>query len=97
MREDLMQKILFTVLRNSQRATPVKTGTLRRSETTRMEAQGTRGFIGTNVKYAGFVHDGTKYMEARPFFKEGIEDSKSEVEKLAKKAGEAWFNNVAQG
>ena len=42
--EPFMQKATLLALRESQPRTPVRTGTLRRSETTRVEAGGLRGF-----------------------------------------------------
>jgi len=93
-REKLMQQVLFTVLRNSQKRTPVKTGTLRRSETTRMEAGGQRGFVGTNVVYGPFVHEGTRFMAARPFFTEGIRDSLSEVQRMLQRTGDAYLKDL---
>lgn len=94
-RERLMRDILFVVLANSQKRTPVKTGTLRRSETTRMEDSGAKGYVGTNIRYAPFVHDGTKFMDARPFFAEGIADSRPQVERLVERAGESYFRDLA--
>lgn len=92
--EAVMQRIVLIALGHSQRRTPVKTGTLRRSETTRVEAGGMRGVLGTNVKYAAFVHDGTKYQAARPFFEQGIADSRAEIDKELARAGEAHFRKV---
>lgn len=89
MREELMQKVLYIVLRHAQLRTPVRTGTLRRSETTRLEAQGARGYVGTNVVYAPFVH------AKQPFFEEGIEDSRGEIEGLLQKAGDAYLKDIA--
>lgn len=81
-RERLLQRILFIAQANSQRNTPVRTGTLRRSETTRVEQSGTVGFLGTNVIYAPFVH-------ARvPFFRMGIEDSQSQIQSEVKAFGD---------
>jgi hypothetical protein len=31
--------------------------------------------IGTDVEYSIFVHDGTRYMEANPFLKDGLRDA----------------------
>lgn len=60
-----------------QRA-PVDTGRLRSSiATTRPEARGDRTLvvrIGSNVRYAIFVHEGTRYMRARPFLREAINE-----------------------
>lgn len=89
MKERLMQKVTLTALRNSQLRTPVKTGTLRRSETTRVEAQGTRGYIGTNLEYAPFVH------RRVPFFEQGIDDSRGAIEGLLQQAGDEFMQGLA--
>lgn len=89
MREELMQKVLFIGLRNSQKRTPVRTGTLRRSETTRVEAQGGRGYVGTNLVYALFVH------AKQPFFEQGIEDSRGEIASLLQKVGDDYLKGLA--
>lgn len=95
-REALMSKILLVALRNSQRRTPVRSGTLRRSETTRMEDGGARGYLGTNISYGPFVHDGTRHMEARPFFAEGIEDSRPAIDGLLQKTGDGYFAKISR-
>ena len=94
--ELVMQKILFVALANSQQLTPVRTGTLRRSETTRMEAGGERGYLGSNIRYAPFVHNGTKYMAARPFFEEGIEDSRDRILDILAQAGAGHLEEVSE-
>ena len=86
--EPTMQRITLIALANSQRRTPVRTGTLRRSETTRVESGGLRGFVGTNVVYGPFVH-------ARvPFFAQGIDDSQSAIESELQKLGLEWAAKV---
>lgn len=49
-----------------KRHTPVRKGTLRRSVTHRVEQGGNRGVIGTNLKYARAVNDGTPKHIIRP-------------------------------
>lgn len=93
-REPLMHKIVLTVLRHSQQRTPVKFGTLRRSETTRVEPGGLRGWVGSNVVYAPFVHEGTRFMEARPFFEQGMQDSRAEIGRLLQDAGDDYFASI---
>ena len=93
-REDLMTKITLVALRYAQLRTPVKTGTLRRSETTAVDSGGLRGFVGTNIIYAPFVHDGTRFMAARPFFAEGIADARPDVARLLQQAGDAYFKSL---
>ena len=86
-----MQKILLIALRNSQPRTPVRSGLLRRTETTRIAAQGAEGYLGSNLFYAPFTH-------ARvPFFEQGIDDSRSQIEPLLQKTGEAYLAKVAKG
>jgi hypothetical protein len=87
--EPLMHKITLVALRYSQQRTPVDTGTLRRSETTRVEAGGARGYVGTNVEYGPFVH-------ARvPFFAQGIQASRGDIERLLQQAGEGYWGRIA--
>ncbi len=87
-REPLMGKITFLALRHAQPLTPVRTGTLRRSETTRVEPGGLRGWIGSNIKYAPFVHDRV------PFFAQGIAESRTEAEQLLQKEGDAYLKGL---
>jgi hypothetical protein len=88
--EPLMQKATLLALRASQPLTPVRTGTLRRSETTRVEAGGLRGWIGSNIVYAPFVH-------ARvPFFAQGIEEAAPDIQQLLSEAGDLYFQGIAK-
>lgn len=89
MKERVMRKATLLALRASQAHTPVRTGTLRRSETTRVEQGGMRGFIGANVEYAPFVH------ERIPFFQLGIEDARAEIEKALAQEAERFLDEVA--
>ena len=63
----------------AKKNSPVDTGRLRAS--IKADVRGLEANIGTDVYYAGYVHDGTYKMEARPFLFEaadgeieGIED-----------------------
>jgi hypothetical protein len=84
-REPLMAKITLAALARSQPLTPVATGLLRRSETTAVETGGLKGWIGSNVVYAPFVHDRT------PFFEMGIADSAPERDRLIQETGDAYL------
>lgn len=55
-----MRRAVLVVEAQAKRESPVKTGNLRRSITSRVEQGGNRGVIGTNVRYARAVHDGSK-------------------------------------
>ncbi len=86
--EKLMSKLGHAALATSMKRTPVLTGNLRRSETTRAERD--RAFLGTTAEYGQYVHDGTKFMPARPFFEEGIQDAQGEFPGLVK----GWVEDV---
>ncbi|HEU5013955.1 MAG TPA: HK97 gp10 family phage protein [Roseiflexaceae bacterium] len=61
-----MQRIVLTGEGYAKAEAPVKRGTLRRSITSRVEAGGRRGVIGTNLRYARPVHDGSRAHTIRP-------------------------------
>lgn len=37
--------------------------------------------VGTNVEYANYVHDGTRYMMARPFLQQAFDSETADFEK----------------
>jgi hypothetical protein len=55
---------------------PVDTGNLRSSITWQLEGggieEGISAIVGTNVEYAGYVEEGTRYMAARPYLKPSL-------------------------
>lgn len=53
---------------------PVDTGRLRSSINWRVELHEGElcGVVATSADYARFVHDGTKYVDARPFLVDGL-------------------------
>lgn len=48
-------------------------------------------YIGTNVYYAPYIEFGTYKMEARPFLSQSIQANKKEMERLFKRAFEAFM------
>ena len=91
--ERLLRDVTLLVQRGSMERAPVKTGTLRRSLTSRVE--GTRGYVGSNLEYAPHVHEGTRYMEARPFIQEAIDDSVANIERALSDWGDGLWRGVA--
>jgi phage gpG-like protein len=89
-REQLMRRVTLTVQAAAQRVTPVKTGNLRRSLTSRVEAAGERGIVGTNVVYARPVH------RRKPFLEQGLANSRDEIDRLLKEAGEQFLGGAVQ-
>lgn len=85
---ELMTKITLVALARSQPHTPVRFGHLRRSETTRVEQGGDRGFLGSNLIYAPFVH------KRVPFFELGIQDSQAQIAGLLQSAGDEYLKGL---
>lgn len=73
-------KAAFVIEGRSKAVTPVDTGRLRASIHTvnsRLRAE-----IGTNVSYAIYVHEGTRFMQPRPFMSEGVQASRNQIEEI---------------
>lgn len=66
----VIQKFAFQVERESKIVTPVDTGRLRGSIAS--EIRPLQATIAPNVTYAVFVHEGTRFMRARPFMRWGL-------------------------
>lgn len=81
--EDLMWHVTGIALSKSLPFTPVDTGLLRTSETTRVEPGGMRGFVETSVFYAPF--------QAVDFFQLGADASVRPAEELMQKIGLDYF------
>lgn len=91
---DLIRKVVLVVEAAAKRRTPVDTGTLRRSITSRVLTKD-RGVVGTNVRYAPFVHEGTRSMRARPFLRHGLDDAQPAIERLLEQVGEAVWSTLS--
>lgn len=81
-RRGIMQRIVLTVESKAKEYTPVRTGTLRRSITGRVEGAGERGLVGTNVRYGPIVH------QRRPFLEQGLSASEFEIERILQAAAD---------
>lgn len=75
-----IKKTVLIVHGQSVRNTPVDTGRLRAS--TYSKFQPLRGEVGTNTNYDVFVHEGTKFMKARPYLKDAVESSNVEANRF---------------
>lgn len=87
--EDLMRAVTLIALSKSLPFTPVLTGLLRTSETTRIEPGGMRGFVETDVFYSVF--------QKVDFFVLGAEASVHDAEDLMQKIGIKYFEIIARG
>lgn len=79
-----IKKSILSIQAKSMLNTPVATGRLRASH--RSIFGNMRGEVGTHTKYDMFVHDGTRYMKARPYLKEAVEVSSDTTNKFFKAA-----------
>ncbi len=66
-----INKTILTIQSKSLREAPVKTGTLRQGIRARMETK-LRGVVDNGVKYALYVHEGTKPHLIRPVSTKGL-------------------------
>ncbi len=74
---DAIKRAVFLVQGRSMQNTPVLTGRLRAS--TYATFAPLKGFVGTDTKYDIFVHDGTKFMKARPYLANAVKQSHGDV------------------
>lgn len=58
---------LILVQSQAKRDTPWKTGRLRAANQLQMDADRLGGIVFNDVDYAGYVHNGTRYVKPRPF------------------------------
>lgn len=82
---DAMRKSAFLVEAKAKPLTPVDTGRLRasiRPDYIRpLEAA-----IAPHTEYAIYVHEGTRYMKARPFMKWGVKAAEGDIKKVFEEA-----------
>lgn len=89
-----IKKSVFLIQRQSMINTPVRTGRLRASTYSRfMPAE---GVVGTNTDYDVFVHNGTRFMKARPYLKDAIEETKGETAKFFTKAVDNVLSDIGK-
>lgn len=81
-----IKKSIFTIQGRSMINTPVKTGRLRASTRSRFESL--KGEVGTNTTYDIFIHDGTRFIKARPYLSDAVDESQDQVEDFFQKAVE---------
>lgn len=77
-----IRKSAFLVERGGKTKSPVDTGRMRSSISASITS--VRAVIQPNVDYAIFVHEGTRFMRARPFMKEGLREAEGEIERVFK-------------
>lgn len=77
------------------RGAPVRTGTYRRSITSRVE--GNAAYIGSAMEYARPLEYGTRYMAAQAPIGSGIQSVAGDIGRKAAEYGSKLFDKVAGG
>lgn len=90
-----LQRIAHLVEGSGKQNAPVRTGTLRRSITSRVDSA-TTARVGSNLEYAPYVHEGTKYMKAQPFLRDAIDQNRDGIERALQEFGQSVFRKVAR-
>lgn len=83
---------VYTIKGDSQRNTPVDTGRLRASTYTQLS--NLRGEVGTNANYDIYVHEGTRYMKARPYLRMAVEQDEDKVNRFMTIAVQRTLNSI---
>lgn len=79
-----VRRAVLTIGRDSRRFTPVDTGRLRASTYERFS--NLRGEVGTNTDYDIFVHEGTRFMRARPYLRNAVQMNETQIDELFRNA-----------
>lgn len=89
-----IKKVVITVERGSIQNAPVDTGRLRSSHYAKFSRL--RGEVGTDVEYDNYVHDGTKFMKARPYLQKSVDDNQSAIDKEFENAVQDTLDTLAR-
>lgn len=97
MTKNLDKAIKASVLlieRQSKINTPVRTGNLRASHQTMFSPL--KGVLEPMANYAIYVHEGTRYMKARPFLKKAVDSENNQVQDQFKTAVQDTLDEIAR-
>lgn len=102
--EQALKQAGYLVMTKSMKATPVRTGFLKTSHLKRgqggvfIAGSGThmRAEVGPTADYSVFVHEGTRFMRARPFLKNALFSSDREIQQLFTKATQNALNKISR-
>lgn len=89
-----IKRIVLGIERDSKIATPVDTGYLRASHYTRF--QPLKGEVGTNTQYDRFVHEGTRFMRARPYLQSAVDKNENFIDREFKNAVQDTLDKLAR-
>jgi HK97 gp10 family phage protein len=89
-----IKKSVFHIQAKSMINTPVLTSRLRSSHRSKFE--NLKGEVSTNTIYDIFVHNGTRFMKARPFMLQAVESSDAEVNRFFTQAVDSVLNDIGK-
>ena len=92
--DQAIKKTILTIGRHSRELTPVDTGRLRAS--TREIFRPLYGEVGTHANYDIFVHEGTRFMKARPYLRNAVKETRSSVEGYFAEGLQKALNDIAR-
>ena len=79
---------------DSRRNTPVDTGRLRSSHYENFT--NLKGIVGTDTNYDFFVHEGTRFMKARPFLAQAVQENERFTDKEFTKAVQDTLDEIGR-
>jgi HK97 gp10 family phage protein len=81
---ECLEVLVKNVEMRAKQVAPVDTGRLRADIGVKMQRSGLEGVIfnTSNVKYAFYVHEGTRRMKGRPYIREAIFNLKATAQRL---------------
>lgn len=89
-----IRKTVLTIGRQSRINTPVLTGRLRAST---YESFGDlKGEVGTHTNYDIYVHEGTRYMKARPYLADAVTSSENDTDKFFTNAVDTVLHTIGE-
>lgn len=89
-----IRRVIVKIGGDSRKFTPVDTGRLRGSH--REQFSNLKGKVSTNTEYDVFVHEGTKFMEARPFLQQAVETNEQFTDREFERAVQKTLDEIAR-
>lgn len=89
-----IRKVTLSIGRDSRINTPVDTGRLRSSHYENFT--NLKGVVGTDTEYDLFVHQGTRFMKARPFLKQAVDSNESYTDRQFTDAVQDTLNEIGR-
>lgn len=76
---DVFKIVLADIERIAKMNAPVDTGRLRADIGTKLKQRELEGVVYSNISYSVYVHEGTRYMKARPYLLNAIKGEEPKV------------------